>query len=117
MPKVRYDRASFRTCREAVCGRAKEVELQHERIILGIDPGLANTGWGIVSQQGSRLSCRAYGCISTPAGQPLAQRLKKIHDADNLEYFHTLGRIVASVPGKGVSIAKKHIGKYGADHA
>ncbi|MBQ9249515.1 MAG: FAD-dependent oxidoreductase [Oscillospiraceae bacterium] len=46
-----------------------------------------------------------------------AIRLEKIHDADNLEYFHTLGRIVASVPGKGVSIAKKHIGKYGADHA
>ena len=26
-----------------------------ERIILGIDPGLANTGWGIVSQRGAKL--------------------------------------------------------------
>lgn len=51
-----------------------------ERTILGIDPGLANTGWGVVSQQGSRLTCVAYGCVSTPAGTPLAQRLKKIHE-------------------------------------
>ncbi|MEG1197744.1 MAG: crossover junction endodeoxyribonuclease RuvC, partial [Raoultibacter sp.] len=35
-----------------------------DRIILGIDPGLANTGWGIVHQRGSTLTCVAYGCIS-----------------------------------------------------
>ena len=46
-----------------------------------------------------------------------AIRLEKIHDADNLEYFHTLGRIVASVPGKGINIVKKHIGKYGGSNA
>ncbi len=50
-----------------------------ERIVLGIDPGLANTGWGIVRQQGSRLECLAYGCVSTPPEQPLATRLGKIH--------------------------------------
>lgn len=50
------------------------------RIILGIDPGLANTGWGVVSQQGSKLSCLAYGCISTQKEQTLADRLKKVHD-------------------------------------
>ena len=49
-------------------------------IILGIDPGLANTGWGVVLKDGSRLSCLAYGCVSTPASQPLAQRLAKIHE-------------------------------------
>ena len=38
-----------------------------ERTILGIDPGLANTGWGIVEQRGPRLACTAYGCVSTPA--------------------------------------------------
>lgn len=51
-----------------------------ERIVLGIDPGLANTGWGIVSQQGSRLACVAYGCVSTDAAIPLAQRLRTIHE-------------------------------------
>ena len=49
------------------------------RIILGIDPGLANTGWGVIEQTGPRLKCRAYGCISTPSTMELSQRLKKIH--------------------------------------
>ena len=48
-------------------------------IILGIDPGLANTGWGVIAQQGARLSCVAYGCVSTPSDMPLANRLAKIH--------------------------------------
>ena len=50
------------------------------RIILGIDPGLANTGWGVIVQQGARLSCLAYGCVSTSADTPLEQRLAKIHE-------------------------------------
>ncbi len=50
------------------------------RTILGLDPGLANTGWGVVSQCGSRLSCVAYGCVSTTKSQPLEQRLRKIHE-------------------------------------
>ena len=50
------------------------------RIILGIDPGLANTGWGVVAQQGPRLACVAYGCITTSKDVPLAQRLRKIHE-------------------------------------
>ena len=53
---------------------------RQERVVLGIDPGLANTGWGVVRQEGSRLTCLAYGCVSTPAHQPLEQRLLKIHD-------------------------------------
>lgn len=51
-----------------------------DRLILGIDPGLANTGWGIVHQAGSRLDCVAYGCVSTPASQELSQRLLKIRN-------------------------------------
>lgn len=50
------------------------------RIILGIDPGLANTGWGVVAQEGSRLSCVAYGCVSTPTDHDLAVRLLKINE-------------------------------------
>lgn len=49
-------------------------------IILGIDPGLANTGWGVIERLGPRSRCRAYGCISTKAGEPVAQRLARIHD-------------------------------------
>ena len=53
--------------------------MRQERYILGIDPGLANTGWGVISWSGARLSCVAYGCVSTDAGAPLAQRLLKIN--------------------------------------
>ena len=42
-----------------------------------------------------------------------AIHLEKIHDADNLEYFHTLGRIVKNVPKIGINVVKKNIGKYG----
>ena len=51
-----------------------------ERIILGIDPGLANTGWGIVLQQGARMECLAYGCVSTSAKMELSRRLAKIYE-------------------------------------
>jgi crossover junction endodeoxyribonuclease RuvC len=49
-------------------------------IILGIDPGLANTGWGIIEREKSRCRAVAYGCISSKASEPLAQRLRLIHD-------------------------------------
>ena len=42
-----------------------------------------------------------------------AIHLEKVYDADNQEYFHTLGRIVKNVPKIGVGVVKKHIGKYG----
>jgi crossover junction endodeoxyribonuclease RuvC len=49
-------------------------------IILGIDPGLANTGWGVIEQSGPRSRCIAYGCVTTRANEQLAQRLSAIHD-------------------------------------
>lgn len=47
-------------------------------IILGIDPGLANTGWGIVETRGSVCRARAYGCVTTTARQPMVERLGDI---------------------------------------
>ncbi len=48
--------------------------------MLGIDPGLAHTGWGVMRQVGSQLSCVAYGCVTTSSEDELAVRLLKIHD-------------------------------------
>lgn len=48
--------------------------------ILGIDPGLRRTGFGIIEAQGMRLSYITSGTIVIPADQPLAQRLKVILD-------------------------------------
>lgn len=49
-------------------------------VILGIDPGLANTGWGIVEERYGEVRCRAYGCIQTSAGSELHVRLRHIVD-------------------------------------
>jgi crossover junction endodeoxyribonuclease RuvC len=49
-------------------------------IILGIDPGLANTGWGVIERDGPRCRALAYGCISSKASEALADRLSRIHD-------------------------------------
>lgn len=49
-------------------------------IILGIDPGLANTGWGVIETAGARHRCLAYGCITTDPGDPIPDRLASIHD-------------------------------------
>ena len=49
------------------------------RIIIGIDPGLAHTGWGVVRQKGASLSCVAYGCVATQSTMPLHERLAKIY--------------------------------------
>lgn len=46
--------------------------------ILGIDPGLAVTGWGVIDQTGTRLSLVAHGVIKAPPRDPLAQRLSAI---------------------------------------
>jgi len=44
-------------------------------IILGLDPGLGTTGWGVIRSEGSRLSHVANGQIKTDPQQPLAARL------------------------------------------
>ena len=49
-------------------------------IVLGIDPGTAMTGYGLVERTGSRLRAVDYGCLETPAGMPLPQRLLLIQD-------------------------------------
>ena len=44
-------------------------------IILGLDPGLGTTGWGVIAKDGNRLSHIDNGEISTDAKLPLANRL------------------------------------------
>ena len=50
-------------------------------IVLGIDPGTAATGYGIVERSGRRLRAVDYGCLETLPTQPPAQRLLEIHQA------------------------------------
>ncbi|MEJ5359667.1 MAG: crossover junction endodeoxyribonuclease RuvC [Desulfobacterales bacterium] len=46
--------------------------------IVGIDPGLAATGVGVVRGEGPRVTGYAFGCIRTPADAPAANRLHLI---------------------------------------
>ncbi len=47
-------------------------------VILGIDPGLAHTGWGVVETRGTVCRARAYGCVTTTASEPIDLRLGRI---------------------------------------
>jgi crossover junction endodeoxyribonuclease RuvC len=49
-------------------------------VILGIDPGVATVGFGIISETGGVPKPVRYGVISTPAGMRLALRLKQINN-------------------------------------
>jgi crossover junction endodeoxyribonuclease RuvC len=60
-------------------------------IVLGLDPGLERTGWGVVKAHGSRLAHVASGCVVTRAAEPLAARLAALHDG-------LLGVVAAHAP-------------------
>ena len=49
-------------------------------IILGIDPGLATVGFGVVKKENSTITLIDFGIISTPAGVPLPRRLSVIYE-------------------------------------
>jgi len=49
-------------------------------IVLGIDPGTARLGYGVVDREGSALTMLDYGCIETIKDRPLEQRLLLIHE-------------------------------------
>ena len=52
-------------------------------LILGIDPGIADTGYGFIKEEKGKTEVLAYGSIKTKAGQDLPTRLKTL--AESLE--------------------------------
>lgn len=49
--------------------------------ILGVDPGLRNTGWGVIAAQGSRLSFIACGSVCSDASLNMSERLlRQLHE-------------------------------------
>src|SRR3989339_1314776 len=51
-----------------------------EQIILGIDPGYADMGYGLISRFRGHDRCLAYGSLRTAASAPTGERLRDIHD-------------------------------------
>jgi crossover junction endodeoxyribonuclease RuvC len=48
--------------------------------IIGLDPGLRHTGWGVIEVAGNRLGHVAHGKVSSDADRPLAWRLRQLYD-------------------------------------
>lgn len=63
---------------------------KYQRIILGIDPGLATVGYGVIRFFGEKAEVLDFGVIETPAGLELSERLSMIQvDLEKLiERFH-----------------------------
>ena len=59
-------------------------------IILGIDPGLAIVGWGVIEYQNAKFRTIAYGSINTPKGTRTEERLRLIFEGMNelIEKYH-----------------------------
>ena len=55
------------------------VRRRPDRRIIGVDPGLASTGWGVVEYADGRLRYIAHGCIETGAEKPRGERLNFIY--------------------------------------
>ncbi|MCQ2552359.1 MAG: crossover junction endodeoxyribonuclease RuvC [Clostridia bacterium] len=87
--------------------------------ILGIDPGYAIMGWGVIEKKGNSVSTVAYGAVTTEKDMPMPDRLKVLYsslmeiiaeyqpDEVSIEelYFHTNQKTVIFVgQARGVAI-------------
>jgi crossover junction endodeoxyribonuclease RuvC len=69
------------------------------RLVMGIDPGTATTGYGLVrDREDGSLEAVDYGTIQTPAGMPAHQRLSQL--------FHRLNEILALHRPDGCAVEK-----------
>lgn len=68
-------------------------------ILIGIDPGLGTTGWGVIAATGNRLSHIANGQIKTDAKPPLPQRLVALDAAlaDILAHYQPISAGIEEV--------------------
>jgi len=48
--------------------------------ILGIDPGIGRTGWGVIDAEGATIKALGYGCIETPKDVSMEKRLQLLYD-------------------------------------
>lgn len=67
-------------------------------VILGVDPGYAIVGYGVLNYEGSRFTTLDYGAVTTPAHTPFPQRLEQIYDG--------IGEIVRRYKPQALSVEK-----------
>ena len=71
--------------------------------ILGLDPGLRQTGWGVITAEGTKLSYVACGVVTSDGDLPLALRLKQLHDR--------LGEVVRTWTPDEVAVEETFVNK------
>jgi crossover junction endodeoxyribonuclease RuvC len=74
--------------------------------ILGIDPGLRRTGWGVIACEGNRLAFVACGSVETQERAALSERLLTIHDG--------LTRVVADFTPDEAAVEQTFVNRDGA---
>jgi crossover junction endodeoxyribonuclease RuvC len=72
-------------------------------IVIGIDPGTANTGFGVVRMSGSRMVALDGGVIETDADSPVSQRLGTLHES--------LGELIRWHEPKAMALEELFFGK------
>lgn len=72
-------------------------------IILGLDPGTATTGYGVIRQTSFKISAIAYGTILTKPEMPMEQRLQVI--------YNDLGKVLRQYRPDEVAIEKLFFGR------
>lgn len=71
--------------------------------IIGLDPGLRATGWGVIMAGGNRLSHVAHGTIRTNSDDELSYRLRVLHDA--------LAELIATWQPKTAAVEETFVNK------
>jgi len=71
--------------------------------LIGLDPGLRNTGWGIIESSGSRLRYVADGAVHTDSDRPLAERLVQLHEG--------LTRVIAAYRPVAAAVEETFVNK------
>ena len=69
-----------RRCSGVITDPMTPQPIRHPVRIIGIDPGLRRTGWGVIEIDGNRLIFVGCGSMEPPDGLPLASRLLAIHE-------------------------------------
>ena len=87
--------------------------------ILGVDPGYALLGYGVVEAESNRLTAVDYGVVETKAGEPFPERLVKLYDGmqtlltqyspdvavfEELFFFRNVNTALPVGAGRGVAI-------------
>ena len=73
------------------------------QVVMGIDPGAANLGFGIVRVEGNHMVALDGGVVETPADLPMERRLERIHRA--------LSELIAWHEPKAMAIEEVYFGK------